>query len=49
MAMVVDAMSGMITQVRSPRRDEIDAYHRVLPFGDLGNLRPDRHAGDVNA
>ncbi|MBT2510167.1 hypothetical protein J7I98_30805 [Streptomyces sp. ISL-98] len=49
LAMVVDAMSGMVTQVRLPRRDEMNAYYRALPLGDLGNLRPNRHAGDTNA
>jgi hypothetical protein len=29
LAMVVDAMSGMVTQVRPPRRDEMNAYYRA--------------------
>jgi hypothetical protein len=49
LAMVVDAMSGMVTQVRPPRRDEMNAYYRALPLCDPGNLQPNRHAGDANA
>jgi hypothetical protein len=35
--MVVDAMSGMVTQVRPPRRDEMNAYYRALPLCDPGH------------
>ncbi|MGP3947880.1 hypothetical protein [Streptomyces sp. 7N604] len=49
LAMVVDAMSGMVTQVRPPRRDEMNAYYRALPLCDPGKLQPNRHTGDANA
>jgi hypothetical protein len=49
LAMVVDAMSGMVTQVRPPRRDEMNVYYRALPLCDPGKLQPNRHAGDANA
>lgn len=49
LAMVVDAMSGMVTQVRPPRRDEMNAYYRALPLCDPGKLHPNRHTGDANA
>lgn len=29
---VVDAMSGMVTEIRPPRHDEMTAYYRALPF-----------------
>jgi hypothetical protein len=47
--MLVDAMSGMVTQVRPPRRDEMNAYYRALPLCDPGKLQPNRHTGDANA
>jgi hypothetical protein len=49
LAMVVDAMSGMVTQVRPPRRDEMNAYYRALPLCDPGKLLPNRHTGDASA
>ncbi|MFE1879519.1 hypothetical protein [Streptomyces diastatochromogenes] len=49
LAIVVDAMSGMVTQVRPPRRDEMNAYYRALPLCDPRTPRPDRHTGDANA
>jgi hypothetical protein len=49
LAMVVDAMSGMVTQVRPSRRDEMNAYYRALPLCDPGKLQPNTHAGDANA
>jgi len=49
LAMAVDAMSGMITQVRPPRRDEMYAYRRALPLCDPGKRQPNRHAGDAHA
>ncbi|MFJ8504846.1 hypothetical protein [Streptomyces avermitilis] len=48
-AMMVDAMSGMVIQVRPPRRDEMNAYHRALPLSDPGKLQRNRHAGDASA
>jgi hypothetical protein len=48
-AMMVDAMSGMVTQVRPPRRDEMNAYYRALPLCDQGRLQPNRRSGDANA
>lgn len=49
LAMVVDAMSGMVTQVRPPRRDEMNAYYRALALCDPGKRQPNRHTGDANA
>ncbi|MFF4229720.1 LysR family transcriptional regulator [Streptomyces sp. NPDC001820] len=49
LVMVVDAMSGMVTQVRLPRRDEMNAYYRALSLCDPGKLRPNRETGDANA
>jgi hypothetical protein len=50
LAMVVDAMSGVVvTQVRRPRRDEMNAYHRALPLCDPGKLQPNHHTGEANA
>jgi hypothetical protein len=46
---MVDAMSGMVTQVRPPRRDEMNAYYRALPLCDPDKLQPNRHTGDANA
>jgi hypothetical protein len=47
--MVVDAMSGMVTQVRPPPRDEMNACDRALPLCDPVKLQPNRHTGDANA
>lgn len=47
--MVLDAMSGMVTQVRPPRRDEMNAYYRALPLCDPGTPQPIRHTGDASA
>ena len=49
LAMVVDAMSGMVTPVRPRRRDEMDAYHQALPLCDPGKLQPTRRAESANA
>jgi len=46
LALGVDAMSGMVTQVRRPRRDEVQASVLLC---DPGSLRPNRHSGDANA
>jgi hypothetical protein len=48
-ALVVDAMSGMITQVRPPRRDEMSAYGRAVPPDDSGKPQPSRRTGDATA
>jgi hypothetical protein len=48
LAMVVDAMSGMVSQGRPPRRDEISAYYRALPRCDPGRPQPKRHTGDAS-
>jgi hypothetical protein len=37
--MVVDAMSGMVTQVRASRRDEMNAYYRALPSAIRANCK----------
>jgi hypothetical protein len=47
--MMVDAMSGMVAQVRPPRRDELNAYYRASPSCDPGKLHPNRHTEDANA
>ncbi|WP_189305522.1 hypothetical protein [Streptomyces albospinus] len=49
LVMVVDAMSGMVTQGRLPRRDEMNAYYRTLPLCDPGKLQPNRQTGEANA
>ncbi|MGP3925953.1 recombinase family protein [Streptomyces sp. 8N616] len=49
LAMAVDAMCGMVTQVRPPRRDEMNAYYRAVPLCDPDKLQPNRHTGDANA
>ncbi|MFF3242230.1 hypothetical protein ACFYWY_00525 [Streptomyces sp. NPDC002870] len=49
LAKVVDAMSGMVTKVRPPWRDEMNAYYRALPLCAPGQLHPNRHSGDANA
>jgi hypothetical protein len=48
-AMKADAMSGMITRVRPPRRDEMNVYCRALPPGDPDTSQPDGHTGDANS
>ncbi|WP_420718998.1 hypothetical protein [Streptomyces sp. NRRL S-646] len=46
---VVDAMCGMITQVRPPRRDDTNANYRALPLCDPGRLQPHRRSGEAAA
>ncbi|GGX29247.1 hypothetical protein GCM10010341_58430 [Streptomyces noursei] len=52
-AVMRDAVSGMVIQVCPPRQDELNAhhpaFHRALPLCDPATLRPNRHTGDTNA
>ncbi|MFB0627336.1 hypothetical protein [Streptomyces sp. AB3(2024)] len=49
LAMVVYAMSGVITRVRPPRRDGMNAYYRALPLCDPDKLQTHHHTGETNA
>lgn len=42
-------MSGMVTQVRPQRREEMNAYYWALPLCDPGGLHTNGQPGDAGA